>query len=168
MGLTTFAGLGGIASIGIGSFWFRLSRGKPVFPHPPRDATFMEASCSGRSRRNFASTLIWVRSCLLVYIQNRELVVTLEFPFTLMFLPEVSGLEMRVPLTSISSVEAKRPWPFRILRITFDAGGPAPIELRMQRERDFVRALGTGIEFRGRRIGFPNDRPITSRRSPTS
>lgn len=155
MELMRFAAVGGIVGICIcmGSIWFRLSRGRPLFPHPPRLTDFMEASCSGRSLRNSAWARMWARSCLLVYIESRDLVVTLEFPFTLMFLPEISGLELRVPLASILSVEAKRHWLRPVLQITFKPGGPAPIELRMQRERDFVRQLVPGIQVIGSRIG---------------
>lgn len=145
-----FPYLGALVSILLGSLWFRRSRGRPLFPHPPRTAIFMEASCSGRSLRNLPSSLMWARSCLLVYIENGALVVTLEFPFTLMFLPEISGLEIRTPLTSISTVDVKRRCLRRVLRITFKVGGPAPIELRMQREHDFVRKLDLWVEPTGR------------------
>jgi hypothetical protein len=85
----------------------------------------------------------------MVYVQRNELIVTPKFPFTLMFLPEIYGLEVRVPLSAITSVAPTRFLFGRALRITFVEGGPPPLELRLRDEDGFIRHLGKGVAVNG-------------------
>jgi hypothetical protein len=82
---------------------YRRRVGKPIMPRPPVDAAFEESGCSGRSLANVLTRIGGASRCLLVYVQNGELVVTPTFPFTLLFLPEVYGLEFRAPITDVSA-----------------------------------------------------------------
>ncbi len=70
------------------SIVFRRSRGKPLFPKVPVDAIYVEKSASGR----------WASNCLLVAVTQKALSVVPKFPFNLMFLPEVYGLERTIPI----------------------------------------------------------------------
>jgi hypothetical protein len=77
---------------------FRRSKGKPVFPAVPDDAVYVDKRASGR----------WASNCLLVTITEKALSVVPKFPFNLMFLPEIYGLERTIPIRSIREVRRLR------------------------------------------------------------
>jgi hypothetical protein len=95
----------------------------------------------------------------MVYIHDRELVVTPKFPFTLMFLPEIYGLDIRVPLTSVTSATPATVLMRRILRITFAAGGPSPMELSLRDEESFIRHLGSVSTTNDKSPPLPPQKP---------
>ena len=78
----------------------RQRRGKPIFTAAPAGALFAERGASG----GMASR------CLLVAVTNDTLIVSPTFPFNLMFLPEIYGLERNVPVRSIRRVERLQGW----------------------------------------------------------
>lgn len=80
------------------SIAFRRSRGKPLFPKIPVNAIYSEKWASGR----------WASNCLLVAVTQEALSVVPKFPFNLMFLPEVYGLERNIPIRSIRNVRPLR------------------------------------------------------------
>ena len=127
----------------IASAFHRRIKGKPIVPRAPSDAVFRENWCSGRSLRNMLTRIGGARNCLMVYVRGNELVVTPKFPFTLLFLPEVFGLEVRVPVASITAVE--RVPVGRGLRITFAEGSPPPMELKLRDESGLLRHLGKAV-----------------------
>jgi hypothetical protein len=114
----------------IASAFYRLMNGKSIVSRAPSDAVFHETWRSGRSLRNMLTRIGGARNCLMVYVQRNELVVTPMFPFTLFFLPEIYGLEVRVPITSITAVERRSGLIHRCVRIAFAEGGPPSMELR--------------------------------------
>lgn len=124
------------------SVWFRRSKGKPIVPHVPQDAAFYEDGCSGRSLRNGLTRIGGARNCLLVYVADEQLRVVPRFPFTLMFLPEIFGLDLTVPLGSITSVDPVSHVMSRAMRISFKANDPPPIELRLNDEQGFINQFG--------------------------
>ena len=121
---------------------YRRMNGKAIVSRAPFDAVFHESRCSGRSLRNTLTRIGGARNCLMVYVQGSELVVTPKFPFTLMFLPEIFGFDVRVPIASITAVERTSDLFGRRLRITFAEGGPPPMELRLRNESGLIRHLG--------------------------
>jgi hypothetical protein len=126
----------------IASVVYRRMKGKPIVPRAPSDAVFHESWRSGRSLRNMLTRIGGARNCLMVYVQGNELVVTPKFPFTLLFMPEVFGLEVRTPVASISAVE-RISGPIGLnLRIAFAQGGPPPMELKLRDEDGLIRHLG--------------------------
>jgi hypothetical protein len=129
----------------IASAFFRCMNGKPIVSRAPSDALFHESWCSGRSLNNMLTRIGGARNCLMVYVQGNELVVTPKFPFTLMFLPEVFGLDVRVPIVSITAVERMSSLIGRSLRITFAEDGPPPIELKLRDEHGLIRHLGKTV-----------------------
>ena len=146
------------------SIWFRRANGKPIIPQKPTDAAFCEDWCSGRSLRNGLTRIGGARNCLLVYVSDGHLVVTPRFPFTLMFLPELYGLDLRVSTGSIASVEPAQHFWGRPLRVAFHSPDLAPIELRLHDERLFLDSLGRkSLAVEGRAIAAP-DKPQRSHR----
>jgi len=140
------------------SVWYRLQSGKPIIPHVPSDAIFHEKWCSGRSLRNWLTRIGGARNCLIVYVQGNNLVVTPTFPFTLMFLPEIYCLDVRVPLTRVASVKPTRTLFLRTLRIEFVEGGPPSMELRLYDEEGFIRHLGNDLQtLEGRKPFAPRN-----------
>jgi len=135
----------------LASAWFRRSSGKAIVPHVPNDAVFYEDWTSGRSLRNSFTRVGGARNCLLVYVAAGHLNVVPRFPFTLMFLPELYGLDLRVPLTSIASAEPVKGWMGRAVRVSFQSGGPAPIELKLRDEEGFINQLGDRVLSGGAR-----------------
>lgn len=141
------------------SIWFRRTNGKPIIPQKPTDAVFCEDWCSGRSLRNGLTRIGGARNCLLIYVSDGQLVVTPRFPFTLMFLPEIYGLDLRVSIASIASVEpAQHLWD-RVLRISFHSADLAPIELKLHDERRFIDSLGRQAHVGERRAITAPERP---------
>ena len=88
------------------------------------------------------------RKCLMVYVQGEELVITPNFPFTLMFLPEFFDLDVRVPIASISAIERTSSLIGQNLRITFAERDTPPIELKLRYESGFILHLGVKISNR--------------------
>jgi hypothetical protein len=101
---------------------------------------------------------------LLVYVSDGQLVVTPRFPFTLMFLPEIYGLDLRVPLASIASVEPVQHFWGSSLRVAFHSDDPDPIELKLHDERAFVESLGRRLSIGAARTVRAPDQPRRSYR----
>ena len=87
---------------------FRRIHGRPILPRMPSGARYSERMASGWDDGNWLRRLGGANRCLMVAITERELIVTPFFPFNLLFLPEIYGLELRVPLASIRNVEPGR------------------------------------------------------------
>jgi len=78
----------------------------------------------------------------MVYVQGPDLVVSPKFPFNLAFLPEIYGLDLRVPIASITEVEKTDHLFGRCLRISFAKSGPPAIELQLRDEAGLIHYLG--------------------------
>ncbi len=141
------------------SIWFRRANGKPINPKRPLVTAFCADWCSGRSLRNVLTRIGGARNCLLVYVSDDQLIVTPRFPFTLMFLPEIYGLDLTTPVASIASVEPVQHFGGRALRVSFCLGGPAPIELKLHDERRFLDVLGRQASAGGNRAIAAPDKP---------
>ena len=131
-----------IAGVIAASIWNRRRKGKPIFPKAPLDATFSEKGCSGRSLKGALSKFGGANNCLLVYVQGNRLVITPQFPFNLMFLPEIYGLGNAVPVEKITAIVPITSFVRKALRVEFDHNGPTPVELVLNDEDGFVQAMG--------------------------
>ncbi len=129
----------------IASAFHRRMNGKAIVARAPSDAVFHENRCSGRSLRSVLTRIGGARNSLMVYVQGNELVVAPQFPFTLFFLPEIYGLDVRVPVASIIAVERASGWIGRCLRITFAENNPPPLELKLRDENGLIRHLGKTV-----------------------
>ena len=86
------------------SIVYRRICGKPILFFGVRDASYQQRSASGHSNRSWLTKLGGARNCLVVAVAQGRLIVRPWFPFTLMFLPEIYGLEYDVPIESIIGV----------------------------------------------------------------
>ena len=140
------------------SVLYRRSKGKPTFPRLPANVAFGETWCSGRSLRNILSKIGGARNCLLIMVQDGRFVVTPQFPFNLMFLPEIYGLDVDVPIGDIASIMPQTKLFRKVLLVEFAREALAPIELVVRDEAGFISAIGK------RSVGT-NNREITPPRS---
>jgi len=129
-----------IAAWVIASVLYRLKAGKPLFPRAPQNSVFSEAWVSGRSLKNVLTRFGGARNCLLVYVAEQTLTVVPIFPFNLMFVPELLGLEMTVParLIGIEQVDGllgKR------LRLSVKGQIQEQVELSLRNPAGFQEAM---------------------------
>ena len=123
------------------SILFRRRAGKPIFPRLPANARFAERGCSGRSHRNLLTRIGGASRCLLVGVTDERLIVTPFFPFNLMFLPEIYGLEHSIPAGAIREVEDRHGLFRRTILVSFDDPQPRQIELRVRDPDALLTAL---------------------------
>jgi len=148
-----------IAVVVAASIWYRRSKEKPIFPSMAADAAFGQRGCSGRSLGGAFSRMGGANNCLLVMVQKNYLIVTPQFPFNLMFLPEIYGLDIEAPIESVTAIRPIKTLVRKALRIEFVSGGPAPIELIVHDEDSLVKAIGWHLVR-------PGNRPIEAPTGP--
>jgi hypothetical protein len=119
-----------VVVIGI-SIIFRRSKGKPVFPAVPNGALYADKWASGR----------WASNCLLVAITDKAVSVVPKFPFNLMFLPEIYGLERTIPIRDIREVRRLR--GFGLGNNVAVDYGEAELRLKVRDPQAFVDALAS-------------------------
>ena len=141
-----FGVLGPLLCIGgwIGaSIVFRLRTGKPLRPVAPPGARFFERRASGNCLDTIWGRLGGARNCLLVSLTDEELYITPQFPFNLMFLPEIYGLEERVPLGRLRACVSIDRWYGNSLRLEFsrENGADGRFSLRLRNRDEFVAVL---------------------------
>ena len=121
----------------------RRVRDKPIWPTIPQDFRFAEKFASGYSCDNFVRRLGGARNCLLVIVTDQAIAVTPIFPFNLMFLPEVWGLEHLVPLDRITAVVPTTHWYGNRVELEFDSddGGRKRFALILRMQSAFLAAL---------------------------
>ncbi|HEX4739079.1 MAG TPA: hypothetical protein VH331_16120 [Allosphingosinicella sp.] len=111
------------------SILYRRRAGKPIFPKVPADVRYVDR----RGSAPFAS------NCLLVWVTADTLEIVPYFPFTLMFLPEVYGLERSIPISTIRDVKRPR---FSLSNVIVTYGDEdRRLRLTVRRPNDLVAAL---------------------------
>jgi hypothetical protein len=100
-----YLGLAWVAFLAVLSVIYRTNKGKPVLFWTVPGAEFIVHFASGhRGGSNWG--LFWgVNSCLVVAVADGRLIVRPWFPFTLMFFPEMFGVECDVPLEQVVAAE---------------------------------------------------------------
>lgn len=136
-----YVGVGWIFLAIVVSIGFRKRRGKPIFPKAPADALFSERYCSGRSLQTPWARLGGARNCLLVAVTPKKLLVTPLFPFNLIFLPEIYGLEHAVDITNIREAVVRRSLLGQSVTVAYAEPKVQRIELRLRRHDEFLQAL---------------------------
>jgi hypothetical protein len=135
---------------------WRLLKGKPVFYRRPSAVRFREWNGSGNSCRNWFTRLAGANGCLVVQVTDAGLDIHPFVPFNWMFLPEILGIEHRVPLKDVLSVTPlpdDRTLDFTVLRkfvkrrgveveILSPAGERETVRLWLKRRDGFLAALG--------------------------
>jgi hypothetical protein len=126
-----------------GSIVFRLQRGKPIVPRLPVDAIFKERAASGRSRKNFLTAIGGASNCLMVAVTADEFIVTPFFPFTLMFLPEIYDLEVRVPRGRARISNPASGLFGRNVTVSVEQAEPYEMTLRLRNQAAFLAAMAS-------------------------
>ena len=116
-----FATLAWILLVAAASVGYRLYKGRYILRPRFPNALFCEKWRSGRSHRNLITRLGGASGCLWVAVTADELLVGPHFPFNLLFLPEMYGLEYRASGADIEMVALRR---------TLFGGQRAVVELR--------------------------------------
>jgi hypothetical protein len=132
-----------IAAWIVASIFYRRSRGKPImFPSIPH-AEFIETAASGHSNRTWYTKLGGASRCLVVAVTGQRLIIHPRFPFNLMFLPEVYGLEHDVSAERVTRAEVGYDRPGSV-RLEFRDPGDRlqDVTLYLQKPSEFVQALG--------------------------
>jgi hypothetical protein len=120
------------------SAFYRRSKGKAVLTRAPEDSLFVEKWTSGRELGGIR-TLGGAKNCLIVAVTIDTLFVSPCFPFSLMFLPEIWGLEHRIRTRDIRSVDRRQGIFGSTQVVTFE--GSRRLELRLRNPQGFERAL---------------------------
>jgi len=109
----------GMAGWLVASLIYRLSRGKPILFFTVPGASYLERFASGNSNRHWYTRFGGANNCLVVAIVRGKLVVRPWFPFNLMFLPEIFGIEEEIPLERIQSVQVTKKFFTRRVRVDY-------------------------------------------------
>jgi hypothetical protein len=122
---------------------FRLSRGKPLWPSAAPNSRFVERWASGNCLDTLWSRLGGARNCLLVVLTDTELYVTPQFPFNLMFLPEIYGLEDHISYDRIRSCASIDRWYGKSVRLKFTRsnGSDSTFSLILRKRQEFLSTL---------------------------
>lgn len=125
------------------SIRYRRQEGKPIIPRLPDDALFSERRVSGHSRKSLLTRFGGASRVLMVAVTADEFLVTPAFPFNLMFLPEIYGLEVRVPRSAAHVVEASAGLLGRNVVVSIDGAAPFEMMLRLRNQMGFLAAMST-------------------------
>lgn len=136
-----FLAFGWIALAVAVSIAFRKRRGKALFPKAPPDAFFSERGCSGRSLDTPWGRIGGARNCLLVALTPERLVITPTFPFNLIFLPEIYGLDHNLSYSAIRDVVDRKGIFGRHVTITYADTKVRRVELRLRHHEAFLQGL---------------------------
>ena len=125
------------------SAYYRKSKGKPVWYRDDQDALFLEKRASGNSHRTWYTELGGARNALAVAVTPTHFVVRPLFPFNLMFLPEIYGLEATVPLDRVRSAKPIQRFGQDAVEVEFeDADGRSErFTLGLRRRDEFLASL---------------------------
>ena len=122
------------------SILYRRSRGKPIFPRTPDGALYSERMASGANNSHWLGRIGGASRCLILSVTSRrDLIITPYFPVNLMFLPEIYGLEVRAPVSSIREIKAQR-W-FFMESLVIDLGDGRSFRLFLRDPVAFRQAL---------------------------
>jgi hypothetical protein len=122
---------------------FRFSNGKPLWPSAPPNSRFVERWASGNCLDTIWGRVGGARNCLLVTLSDTELYVSPQFPFNLMFLPEIYGLEQHIPYDRIRNCASIERWYGKSVRIEFicSNGSDSAFSLILRKRQEFLSTL---------------------------
>jgi len=140
----------GVAAWVGASVIYRRMRGKPLVYAKLSGTKYRQTNASGYSHRSWVGSLGAARGVLVVQVTADELDIHPFPPFNWFFLPEIYGLEYRVPLSSVRSAELRK----RFFReavdvvITTPERGDEKITLYLAYPEQFLAALGERVTGR--------------------
>ncbi len=125
----------------LASVLLRLRSGRSIRTRVPERSQFAERFASGRSERSWFTRMGGANSCLMVAVTRDQLHIALQFPFNLMFMPQVWDLEHCIRRRDIQSVKLG---PSRWIRIEWQQPGSRrrAFRLRVRQPDALVQALG--------------------------
>jgi hypothetical protein len=125
-----------------GTAMYRAGRGK-LFPRTPPDAVFSESWTSGRSERNFLTSLGGARNCLRVVLTPERLAIDAEFPFNLVPVELLYDNVQDIPVSAIGRVSERDGLLGRTVVVDFDRldGRPSRYSLRLRSPDAFISAV---------------------------
>lgn len=125
---------------------WRRAFGKPLFARPRADAVFVERWASGRAGRGLVARLSTTRNCLQVQVTGQELIVTPHFPVTVGFMPEIYGLDHRIPLSAVRSALIVGGRRIQAVEVQYDRpdDDPGVLQLLLRQGEAFIAALQAG------------------------
>jgi hypothetical protein len=129
------------------SLGYRRMRGKPLFYARLPGTKYRQTNASGRSHRSRITSLGGASRVLVVQVTADELDIHLQPPFNWFFMPEIYGLEYRVPLSSVRSAELRKGL-FRTavdVVMTTQERGDEKVTLYLAHPEDFLNALGEQV-----------------------
>jgi len=126
------------------SLIYRKMRGKPLFYPRLTGTKFRQSNASGRSHRSWFTKLGGANGCLVVQVTDTELDIHPLPPFNWMFLPEICGLEYRIPLTDVRSAVLRKRLFGRSVDVELRTadGDDVTVSLNLAHPHDFLAALG--------------------------
>ena len=103
----------------------------------------MERRASGNSLATPWGRLGGARNCLLIALTDSELYVIPQFPFNLMFLPEIYGLEAHIPFNQIHTCTPIDRWYGNSVQIDFVRanGSDGSLNLRLRKRKESLYVL---------------------------
>jgi hypothetical protein len=127
----------------VASILYRRKHDKPIVFRNVPNATFAEDTASGHSNRTWFTKLGGANRCLVVAVAGNRLIIRPRFPFNLMFLPEIYGLEHDVSADQITHVELNHGRSGAI-RLEFRDSDHTlhDVTLHLRNPAEFVRAIG--------------------------
>jgi hypothetical protein len=83
------------------SIAFRKRHREPIFPKATSNTLFSERGCSGHSLDTPWARIGGAQNCLFVVLTPQKLAIIPIFPFNLIFLPEIYGLDHDIDILAI-------------------------------------------------------------------
>lgn len=117
--IAPYLGFAWILLIATLSAIYRSNKGKPVLFWTIPDADFIVHFASGHAGRKWFLGFGGASNCLVVAVAGGRFIVRPWFPFNLLFLPEIFGIECDVPVERVTSVDCSRSH-FSVYKIVID------------------------------------------------
>ena len=122
-----------------GALW-KSSRGVPLFARVPHGAQFVEKYSSGRFLDSWLSRIGGASRCLMTAVTNEDLLIQVQFPFSILPVPPSLELTQRIPRSSIRSVSTQG----QGVIVSYEAlsGDTRRLELLPRQKAALLSALG--------------------------
>ena len=129
--------------------WFALSiayrrrSGKPLVASTRPGAAFSERWASARIGSGLMARLGTARNCMHVQVIDSELHLHPHFPFTIGFMPELYGLDLVVPVESISSAMITGGNYAKIVEVVYrtPGGDLNTVQLLLRNAESFIHSV---------------------------
>jgi hypothetical protein len=139
------AAAGWIILVLVASIVYRCTRGKYVLFQTPTGLAFSESWTSGRSLQSWWARMGGARNALFVGVSPEFVYVLPQFPFNLLFLPEVYGLEHVIPRGQIRRIVSVPSLLGNEVRVEFNgaSGASNELALKLRQPEQFLHAIGS-------------------------